>query len=175
MLEIVVVDPQAMRHVAAEIGVHDVADAYEIFEHRAAIWCSEIQADASLVPVECLKEEAVLSLLQRGDVAPDVSTGRRVFDLDDVGAKIRELHAPEGTGGELLDGDDADVGERPHAGARSRAATSAATRAISLPTIIIPSSTPIPGLASTWAAPQAIAMCAETCADRSVSLQLPPQ
>ena len=54
-------------------------------------------------------------------------------------------------------------------------ATSAATRAISLPTIIIPSSTPMPGLASTWIAPHAIAMCADTCADRSVSLQLPPQ
>jgi hypothetical protein len=56
-----------------------------------------------------------------------------------------------------------------------RAAVSAATLVISFPTIINLSSTPIPGLAGTCPAPQAIATWAPTCAERSVSLQVPQQ
>ena len=69
-------------------------------------------------------------------------------------------------------------GGRAHRDAPSgtrRAATSAAVRAISLPTTISPSSTPIPGLASTCPASHAMATCADTCAERSVSAQVPPQ
>src|SRR6202042_3311713 len=62
-----------------------------------------------------------------------------------------------------------------HGRAASRARTRAAVRAISFPTIMSPSSTPMPGLASTWVASQAIARWALTWADRSVSLQVPPQ
>src|ERR1019366_5710805 len=162
-------------HVATQIRVHDVADTDEVFEDRSSAGRPEIQSEAALVAVEGLEEEAVLTFLRRRDVAADVAPGRRVLDLDDIGAKVGELHAPARSGSVLLDGDNAQVLERPHTGMRSRAATSAATRAISLPTIIIPSSTPIPGLASTCAAPHAMAICADTCADRSVSLQLPPQ
>jgi len=52
--------------------------------------------------------------------------------------------------------------------------TNASTLFISFPTIMIPSSTPIPGLANTCNAPQAIAIFVVTSADLLVSLQVPP-
>ena len=53
--------------------------------------------------------------------------------------------------------------------------TSATTLFISLLTIMIPSSTPIPGLANCWSAPVAIEIFTKTSADLLVSLQVPPQ
>src|SRR5262245_31249328 len=53
--------------------------------------------------------------------------------------------------------------------------TSAITRAISLRTIDNPTSAPMPGLASSWCAPHAIATWTLSAALRSVSAQVPPQ
>ena len=50
------------------------------------------------------------------DVARDVAAGRRVLDLDDLGAEVGELQRPQRARTELLDRDDPEVGEwRRHA------------------------------------------------------------
>ncbi len=90
---------------------------------------------------------------------------RGILDLDDLGAEVGEVDAAERTSAELLDREDPHILERLHGStvvASPRARTRAAVRAISLPTIIMPSSPPIPGLARIWSAPQAIATCAVT-------------
>jgi len=89
-----------------------------------------------------------------------------------VAAVARDRHVLAETGEDAVEGWKFEV---LHGRTVSLARTRAAVRAISFPTIMSPSSTPMPGLASTWVASQAIATCAVTCADRSVSLQVPPQ
>jgi hypothetical protein len=116
VLEVRVRDSKLCGYVAAQIGIHDVADAHEVLEHGAAARGGQIEVDAAFVPIEGFEEETVLPFLHRWDVSPDVSTGRRVLDLDDVGAEIRELHAAERPSRVLLDGNDANVREGPHAG-----------------------------------------------------------
>src|SRR5581483_1951053 len=69
------------------------------------------ERDAALVVVERLKEQRVVAVLVRRHRAADVAAAGGVFDLDDVGAQLREMDAPERPGAVLLDGDDAEIGE----------------------------------------------------------------
>ncbi len=55
-------------------------------------------------------------------VAADVAAGRRVLDLDHLGAEVGELERPPRPGAVLLDGEHPDVGERERH-ARRRMAT----------------------------------------------------
>ena len=83
------------------------------------------------------------------DVPADIAAGRGILDLDDLRAEVGKLEAAERACPVLLDRDDAHIGKRFHWNTPLRDATSADTLAISLPTTIIPSSTPMPGFAST--------------------------
>jgi hypothetical protein len=170
-------------HVPPQVGKDHVADAHQVLEDAPAGRIGQVQLNALLVPVEGLEKQAVLIVLERRDVAPNVTAGARILDFDHLGAEIGQVHAAERAGAVLLQRKNPHVFQRLHEPARpvpapapaERRAASTAVRSISLPTIIIPSSTPMPGLANTRSAPQAMATCAETCAERSVSLHVPPQ
>ena len=81
-------------------------------KHRAPVRRAQVQGHAALVAVEGLEVHRVLPRLLRRHVAADVAAGAGVLDLDHVGAEIGELHRRPRPGAELLDGEDADVGER---------------------------------------------------------------
>ena len=86
--------------------------------------------------------------------------------LERVDAKLAELTA--------LRGRIVARGPRARAARAYSCAASASVRSISLRTIDSPSSTPIPGLASSWSAFAPSARWTVTCAERSVSLHEPP-
>ena len=120
MLEIGEADPQPLRLVAAEVRHERVRDADEVLEDAARLRAPEVERERALVAVEALEEERVGALAVGRDVARDVPSYGRVLDLDHVGAEIGELHRPVRAGAELLDRDDAHVGERPpHSSASS--------------------------------------------------------
>ena len=129
----------------------------DISEDLAAGGCRQVDTDAALVPVEHLEKQAVLAILVWRNIAADIAATARILDLDDFGTQIGQVDASEWTGTVLLDRENPDVCKRLHdsdpaassATDRSLARTSAATLAISFPTIIMPSSTPMPGLART--------------------------
>jgi hypothetical protein len=112
VLEVVVGDADLGGHVAAQVGVDDVAHLDEVLEHRAAGRRREIEGQRPLVAVEGLEEEGVLALAVRRHVATDVSADARILDLDHFRSEIGQVHAAERAGAVLLDRDDADVGER---------------------------------------------------------------
>jgi len=115
VLEVGVPQPQAGGLVAAQVRVDGVGGPNEVFEHRPRFGMPEVERDALLVPVERLEEQRVLALLERRDVPPDIAAGARVLDLDHLGAEIGELQRSPGACTELLDRENADVGERLHA------------------------------------------------------------
>src|SRR4030095_13443200 len=81
-------------------------------QHLAGTGHPQIEGDAALVPIERLEVEAVLLAGERRDVPPDVTAGRRVLDLDDLGAEVGKLHGGERPGPELAERDDAPGRER---------------------------------------------------------------
>ena len=113
MLEVGEADPQLLRLVAAQVRDERVGHADEVLEDAARLGTAEVERERALVAVEALEEERVGPVLVRRDVARDVAADGRVLDLDHVGAEIGELHRPVRAGAELLDRDDANVGERP--------------------------------------------------------------
>ena len=115
MREVRIPQAQLFRSVTAQVRVHGIADANEIFEDGAAGRRVQVERDAALAVIERLEEEAVALGLVGRHGAGDVAARTRIFDLDDVGAEFGELDRTERSGAELLDGEDAKVGERPHA------------------------------------------------------------
>ena len=114
-LQVVVGQAEPRRLVAAQVRVDDVRDAHEVLEDAARVRVAQVERDAPLVAVEGLEEERVLALLERRHVAADVAAGRRVLDLDHLGAEVGELERPPRPGAELLDREHADVSQRLHA------------------------------------------------------------
>ena len=81
-------------------------------QHLLAGRLLEVEQDAALPAVEGIEVEAVSALLPGRDVAADVTAGRGVLDADHVRPQISQVQRAEGTGTELLDGDDAHAAER---------------------------------------------------------------
>jgi len=102
---------QALGLVAAKVAEHRIGRADEPFEDLPSGLVLEVQHDASLVAVDGLEIEAVGALLQRRDVAADITAGAGILDLDDLGTQIGEEQRPERSGTELLDSDDPEAVE----------------------------------------------------------------
>ena len=115
MLELVVGDADLLGHITAQVGVHSVAGADEVFEHRSPARGRKIERERSFVAIEALEEQRVLALVVRRDVAADVAAHTGVLDLDDIRAEVGQMQAAERAGTVLLEGDDADVFQWPHA------------------------------------------------------------
>jgi hypothetical protein len=110
--QLVVRQAELPRLVATQVRVDGVAHADEVVEHGARVGMPEIERDAPLPAVERLEEERVLTFLERRHVAADVAGRGRVLELDDVRSEVGELERAPRPRAELLDGEDADVGER---------------------------------------------------------------
>jgi hypothetical protein len=81
-------------------------------QHAARLRVAEVERDALLAAVEGLEEQRVLAVLERGHVAADVAAVRRVLELDHLRSQVGQLQRAPGPRAELLDRDDAHVGER---------------------------------------------------------------
>src|SRR5262249_39345996 len=112
--EVGVPDAEPRGDVAPQVRVHDVGDAHQVLEDLAAGGAAEVEREAPLVAVEGLGEEAVLAGLARRHVPRYVAPGGGVLDLDDLRAQVRELERAERAGAVLLEGEDADVLQRPN-------------------------------------------------------------
>ena len=92
MLQVGVAQPQPSRYITAQIRIDRVRLRHQILEDGAACRVLEIDCYAALVPVEGFEEQRILALLERGYIAPDISTRSRILDFNDVRAKIGEVH-----------------------------------------------------------------------------------
>ena len=129
----------------------------------------KIQADGLLAAIEPDK----IGALALGKTV--IAAGKITFgplDLDHPRTGIGQPRRGEGRCHRLFDGDDQQSCQRP--AHRCRARSVASKRDCSLPTMLMPSSTPMPGLASIMSAWQATATCTQVRAERSVSAQVPP-
>ncbi len=109
------------RKVAAQI-VHDAVRApHQRVQHVVRAGLLQIESDASLVAVETVEELAVVAVEKKWtDAACHVAAVIWVLDLDHLSAEIGKLHGAVRTGAVLLEGDDAQSGERTaHTGFRS--------------------------------------------------------
>ena len=107
-------DLELFRHVAAQVGVHDIGHPHEVLEEDRAGLCRNAEIDASLGPVERLEEEAVLTLLVRWHVTADVASEARVLEFDDVGSEVGKVQRTERTCTVLFDGDHSNIRQRLH-------------------------------------------------------------
>src|SRR5262249_7370704 len=112
VLDVPVAQAELRRLVAAQVREDGVALAHKVLEDRACVGVAEVERDASLVAVEGLEVERALVLLVRRHVAADVAARRGILALDHLGAEVCELQRSPRARAELLDREDAQVGER---------------------------------------------------------------
>src|SRR5439155_19590496 len=84
--ERIVIDTEAELHVGAVVLDDDVRGLHELHEDRHALLVFQVDGDRALVAVQVLEVRAVARTAHRFTL-----DARWRFDLDDVGAEIREL------------------------------------------------------------------------------------
>ena len=109
VLEVVVGDLELGRNIAAQVRIDHIRDFDQVFKHCSAFSGIQIQRERTLVAVERFEKERVFAFGIRRHVTPNIALDRRVFDLDDIGAKVCQVHSPPWPSTVLLNGDDAHV------------------------------------------------------------------
>ena len=111
--EVVVAEAQLVGLVAAEVREHGVDRRARDPRTRRATPASRRSSETlRLFRLNVSKKSELSSSWIRRHVAADVAADRGILDLDHLGAEIGELHRPPRAGAVLLDGEDANVGER---------------------------------------------------------------
>jgi len=78
--------------IAAKVVEYNVGNLDKSVEHISSRGISEVESNALLVAIEGLIEEAVTVLLVGSDFTRRVSARGRVFDLDDLGTQVCQVH-----------------------------------------------------------------------------------
>src|SRR5713226_2763912 len=85
---------------------------HQAVENSLRVLVLEIEGETALAPIEGLEEQAVRPLLSGRHIATDVSSHRRILDLDDLGPHVGQKERPERSRPILLDRDDAHATQR---------------------------------------------------------------
>ena len=106
-----VVQPEALHHTGAEIFDHHVHRAHQLAHRLFARSIFKIERDAALVAVHAQKKHALAAQKRRAERAQLVAA-MRLFDLDDVGAKVTQQHGAVGSGHHPREVEHTDTRER---------------------------------------------------------------
>src|SRR5207249_6180638 len=99
--------PQVVHRPGPEVLDDDVGPVGEPAEDRAALFAFEVDREASFVAIESREVPAFAGGVRLEK--PREVAGRRMLDLDDIGAEVRELHPAVRTRHVVPDLDDTDA------------------------------------------------------------------
>ncbi len=108
-----VVQAELGGHIAAQVVDYGVRVLHQRVEPLPVL--RQVERDALLPQVEALEVLAVVRAEKaRPGVPADVAAGRRLLDLDDLGAEAGKEHRAVGAGAHVLHRENADSLERLH-------------------------------------------------------------
>jgi hypothetical protein len=95
---------QLARLIAAQVVEYDIGGLHQVTKNLHAFGLSQVERDAAFVPIPGLKIKAVSLDAMWRYTSRDFSTSARVFNLDHLGAHVRQIQRGKWAGAELRKG-----------------------------------------------------------------------